>query len=87
VKCLVDHQLPPALARFLTARGVESWHVTDFGLAETEDARIWEFAVGGDYVLISKDQDFLNFALKSKSTRLIWVRLGNCRKTALLQRL
>jgi predicted nuclease of predicted toxin-antitoxin system len=85
VKCLIDNQLPPALARFLTERGVDAQHVTDLGLAEAGDAQIWKFATENDYILISKDQDFLNFAPKSKSTRLVWVRLGNCRKAPLLE--
>ncbi len=32
MKLLVDNQLPPALARFLTANGFDCRHVLDIGL-------------------------------------------------------
>jgi predicted nuclease of predicted toxin-antitoxin system len=85
VKCLIDHQLPPALARFLAERGVDSEHVNELGLAEATDTEIWNLAANGGYVLISKDQDFFEIASRSKSARLIWVRIGNCRKRVLLE--
>ena len=40
MKFLVDNQLPAALARFLTSRGVECRHVLDAGLADASDAEI-----------------------------------------------
>jgi predicted nuclease of predicted toxin-antitoxin system len=85
VKCLVDNQLPPALARFLVQRGIQADHVGDLGLAEAGDSEIWDFVTKSGYVLISKDQDFLEFASKSTATKLVWVRIGNCRKRALLE--
>jgi predicted nuclease of predicted toxin-antitoxin system len=37
------------------------------------------------YILISKDEDFFHLAtLDSAGPAVIWVRLGNCRKTTLL---
>jgi len=84
VRCLIDNQLPPALARFLNARGIDAKHVSELGLAEASDAEIWKYATDTGSVLISKDQDFLDFASQSKTTRLIWVSRGNCRTPALL---
>ncbi len=37
MKLLVDNQLPSALARFLSANGVESQHVLDIGLDAASD--------------------------------------------------
>jgi predicted nuclease of predicted toxin-antitoxin system len=59
VKFLVDNQLPAALARFLASHGTECQHVLDIGLAGDSDAEIWEYASQNDYVVISKDADFL----------------------------
>ena len=84
MRCLIDNQLPPALARFLSARGIDARHVTEVGLAQASDAEIWKYATDTDSVLISKDQDFLHFVAQSKTTKLIWVSRGNCRKATLL---
>jgi predicted nuclease of predicted toxin-antitoxin system len=85
VKFLVDNQLPAALARFLSSRGVECQHVLDLNLSDASDAAIWEYASRNDCVLISKDEDFLYLAnIPSAKARLIWVRIGNCRTKSLL---
>ena len=68
MKCLVDNQLPPALVRFLKARDCYAEHVRDIGLSQATDAEIWEFAIKGDYVLISKDEDFMQLVPKSPAT-------------------
>jgi len=85
VKCLIDNQLPPALARFLTARGIESFHVTEVSLAEAHDRKVWQYVLEHGYVLVTKDDDFLNISSQSASGQLVWVRLGNCRTPDLLQ--
>jgi len=84
VKFLVDNQLPAALARFFASRGMDGLHVLDIGLGDATDAEIWEHASRNDCVVISKDEDFLYLAkAPSAKARLIWIRLGNCRKKAL----
>ena len=86
MKVLVDNQLPCALARFLASKGINAFHVADFELDLASDIEIWTYAKENDFIVISKDQDFLNFANKSKDGRFIWVRIGNCRKAFLLKR-
>ena len=82
---LVDNQLPPALARFLTEHGHTGRHVLDFNLDEAPDAVVWSYALQHDMVVVSKDDDFLHLANRSGDLgRLVWVRIGNCRKPALL---
>src|SRR6266436_3836822 len=51
-----------ALARFLASRGVDCQHVLDLKLGEASDAEIWAHASRNDYVVISKDEDFLYLA-------------------------
>lgn len=85
MKFLVDNQLPAALARHLSAQGHECRHVLDLGLDESDDATIWHRVVAESFVLISKDEDFLHMANRPNAgVQFIWVRLGNCRKQALL---
>ena len=85
MKFLVDNQLPPALARFISEDlGVEARHVADIGLRDAADADVWSYASENDFVLISKDDDFVSLYSKTPSARLLWVRLGNCRREFLL---
>ena len=85
MKFLVDNQLPAALARWLAERGLDACHVSDVGLDEASDLRIWDYAIAQRRVLISKDEDFLHLATRpGPVVPLVWVRLGNCRKQALL---
>lgn len=85
MRVLVDNHLPVALARFLAAKGVDAIHVSAVGLERAEDREIWQFASSQQRAVISKDEDFVHLAVRPGSTGvLIWVRLGNCRKPALL---
>jgi predicted nuclease of predicted toxin-antitoxin system len=85
VRFLIDNQLPVALARFLSCPGNESLHVIDIGLAQAPDSEIWRYAAEGEFVLVSKDDDFFRRAAQPGATvQLVWIRLGNCRNAALL---
>ena len=85
MRFLVDNQLPPALARFITQElGAEAVHVTALNLASASDAELWDYASKNEYVIISKDEDFLNLLSKAPTAKLIWVRIGNCRRSFLL---
>ncbi len=87
MKFLVDQQLPPALAKFLAGAGQEAQHVREIGLQEADDGAIWEYTIAHDIVMVSKDEDFYFLALAPGSTgRLIWVKIGNCRKPSLIEK-
>lgn len=86
MKFLVDNQLPPALARYLSGDlGQNAVHVTDIGMRGDPDAAIWAYAGQNDFVLISKDEDFVTLYSKKPSASLLWVRIRNCRRTHLLK--
>lgn len=54
-------------------------------MSQAQDLDIWRYAVAHDIVVISKDQDFYFIATSPGADgRLVWVRVGNCRKQALL---
>ncbi|MBM4181355.1 MAG: DUF5615 family PIN-like protein [Betaproteobacteria bacterium] len=86
MKLLVDNQLPLALARYLAANGYECQHVQDMGLDSADDRVIWEHAKSHHLIIVTKDEDFPLMADRQGSIppQIVWVRLGNCRKTALL---
>jgi predicted nuclease of predicted toxin-antitoxin system len=85
VKFLIDNQLPSALAKWLESHGQEALHVLDVGLAEAKDEAIRSYVQANGLVLITKDEDFSRRATgPGTGVAVVWVRLGNCRKAALL---
>jgi len=79
MRFLVDAQLPPALARWLGEHGCAATAVRDVGLPESDDGSIRNFAVTGDWVLITKDEDLVERALDSaEGAPIVWLRIGNC---------
>jgi len=84
---LIDAQLPPALARQLVASGHEAVHVSEIGLLTARDRDIWSHAAATGAVLITKDEDFVTMrALNNSGAAVVWVRLGNTTRRALLGR-
>lgn len=86
MRFLVDAQLPPALARWLAEQGHEAEHVYDVGLADASDQTIWETASRTEAVIVSKDEDFASLKiLLPDGPAVVWVRLGNTTRGALLE--
>lgn len=84
MKFLVDNQSPAALAKLLVSRGQEAVHVLEVGLDTAKDEEVWKHAAENSMVLITKDEDFSRRSSRpDASVQVVWVRLGNCRKTAL----
>ncbi len=83
---LVDAQLPIALARWLSGKGLDARHVSDLGLDEAPDAEIWRRAKDERLIIVTKDDDFrlLSDRLERIPPQVVWVRIGNCRKQALI---
>ena len=54
MRFLIDAQLPPALARWLTSKGQEAQHVADVGLVSAPDKEIWNYALAAGAVIVSK---------------------------------
>jgi len=85
MKYIVDAQLPPALARFLSGRGENAIHALDVEMMESSDALIWEYALKESLVIITKDEDFqIRASISTKFPTIIWVRIGNCSKNAII---
>lgn len=86
MRCLVDAQLQPALARRLAAMGHEAVHVLDLGLATAPDARVRDEARARDAVIFTKDEDFAVWRVLNGGPPVVWLRLGNTRRAPLLAR-
>ena len=86
MKFIVDAQLPPALARFLTAKGESAIHVMDKQMMESSDSEIWDLALQEGLIIITKDEDFqMRASVSTHFPTIIWVRLGNSSKKAILR--
>jgi len=82
---LIDNQLPEALAAFLVTNGIESHHVRRLGLGTASDGEIWRFALAEGFGIVTMDDDFQHLATRfGTPPQVVWVRLGNVRKPALL---
>ncbi len=85
MKLVIDNQLPPALARFVQDElNCPAVHVADIGMRDATDAEVWKYVSATHSILISKDEDFASMALQVPTATVIWLRIGNCRKTFLL---
>ncbi len=85
MRFLVDAQLPPALARWLAAKGHEAAHVGDLGMQAASDAAIWNYALAASSVIVTKDEDFAQRkVLEDGGPSVVWIRLPNTRRRDLL---
>ena len=85
MRFLVDAQLPPALARWLAAKGHEAEHVADRGMQAASDDAIWGYALAAFSAIITKDEDFAQRkVLADNGPAVVWIRLPNTRSRDLL---
>ena len=88
LRFLIDGQLPPELARRLTARGYDSRHINDTELGEASDRKIWEYAKKQKLAIFTKDVDFVDLAnMVPRGPPVIWIRFGNVGNVWLWSRL
>lgn len=86
MKLIVDHQLPPALTRWLEDRGYQAEHVFHLGLGQASDADIWGAAGESGVAIITKDADFaIRRSAAAHGPIIIWLRIGNSTTPSLLK--
>ena len=79
MRFLIDAQLPPALAPLLGQHGFAATAVRDLGLSESDDGSIWNFALAGQWTVVTKDEDFVARCVGSPVAPIVvWLRIGNC---------
>ena len=77
MRYLIDAQLPPGLARWLTANGYPSDHVNDLGLSAATDDAIEAKAREMQAAIWSKDTDFADRTRRTSGLQVVWLRFGN----------
>ncbi len=87
LKFIIDAQLPKRLSDFLNANDYYSIHTLDLpNKNATPDNFIKEKAFQENFILITKDDDFLrSFLIEKKPSKLILVKTGNINNNTLLE--
>lgn len=86
MRFLIDEQLPALLVDVLVSKGYEAIHVNTLGSDERiSDSAVIQRSVDEEYVVITKDVDFLNsFLIKNQPKKLVYVVTGNIKNRELL---
>ena len=85
MKFIVDAQLPRRLVSRLRESGFEAIHTLDLPMGNrTPDSLINDLSIREQYIVITKDADFVNtFLLHHKPYKLLLVSTGNIRNKEL----
>ncbi len=87
MKLLFDQNFSFKLCPRLNDLFPESSQVRLLGLAQADDAVIWEHAKANGFVIVSQDSDFADRAsLYGPPPKVIWLRCGN-QRTAFIEAL
>ena len=83
---LIDAQLPPGLARWLSENGYPSKHIDDLGLRAASDDMIEAKArVGGSHLV--EGYRFRRTSRHSQGLQVVWLRFGNTANASLRAKL
>ena len=87
MKILLDANISWKLVNKLTPFFNECAHVDYIGLkVPTEDMDIWNYALENDFIIITKDGDFLNLMdIYGFPPKVVLIRTGNNSSQALLE--
>jgi predicted nuclease of predicted toxin-antitoxin system len=79
VKLLLDHNLSPRLEAKLKEEFDSIVHVAWLDMSQAADISIWDHAKANDFIIVTKDKDFLErSSLMGHPPKIIHLRLGNC---------
>ena len=78
MKLLFDQNLSFKLCQAMADLFPGSSQVRLLGMAEADDAAVWQHAKANDFVLVTQDSDFADMAaLYGQPPKVIWLRCGN----------
>lgn len=79
MKLLFDQNLSWRLPQILSDLYPQSRHVREFGMKESEDIDVWEYAKANGFVIVTKDIDFQQRSLLfGHPPKVVRLRVGNC---------
>ena len=78
MKLRLDENLSPRLVETLSRAYPGSRHVEHLGLRGKPDHEIWDHAARGDFILVSKDNDFRQLSfLQGAPPKVVWLSVGD----------
>jgi predicted nuclease of predicted toxin-antitoxin system len=88
VKLLLDENLSRKIVPALQEAFPGSTQVALLGMERSDDRELWEHAKSMGFVLVTKDEDFMDLAATlGYPPKLILLRLGNCTNQQILDAL
>ena len=84
VRLLLDENLSERLLPRLADLFPGSTHVRSLGRAGASDESVWEMACTGEFILLTRDEDFVTLSvLRGAPPKVIWLNVGNARNAAI----
>jgi predicted nuclease of predicted toxin-antitoxin system len=88
VRLLLDENISRRLVPALQSAYPGTTQVAIAGLERVSDREIWDYAKNGDYVIVTKDEDFLGLlSLLGYPPKVVLLTLGNCTNQRILDAL
>ncbi len=88
MKLLLDENLSARIIAKIIDLYSASEHVKTLALTNTDDAVIWEYAKGNNFMIVSKDADFHQRSLLyGQLPKFIYLRISNSPTTKIVQTL
>lgn len=86
LKFIVDTQLPPKLATFLSDKGFDAIHTTFFPNGHLlQDKEIREIAMQENRIIVTKDNDFFDaYLTKGAPPQVLLLQFGNIKNDELI---
>lgn len=79
MKLLLDENLSRRIVPALRTAFPETSQVALIGLETAGDRAVWDFAKAGEYVIVTKDEDFIEIqSLLGYPPKVVLLALGNC---------
>ena len=79
MKLLFDQNLSWHLPQKLSDLYPDSRHVREFGMKESQDIDVWDYAKAHGFVIVTKDLDFQQRSLLfGHPPKVVRLRVGNC---------
>jgi predicted nuclease of predicted toxin-antitoxin system len=86
MKLLFDQNLSPKLVGIFAKQFAGSKHLQELNLDEADDSLVWEYAIKGEFTIVTKDNDFNNLvAFWGFPPKVIWIRRGNCSSNDIIE--
>ena len=88
MKLLLDENLTFRLVKALQTDYLESCHVKDVDLMQTDDMLVWQWAQRNGFAILTQDADYEQLAyLRGHPPKIIYLRFGNSSLLNLLNQL